>query len=368
MRTFAIVTLAVVLVGLCGGTASSLSSVADRSVDQILEDLDRIKIPSYDASKKNDQTYTAQFLTELRHATEARAELILELYKADPDHDRIPTLMAERWSLRPYGLTFDRLSPEIDNVLARTRSQQIKIEGIFARTLARLNDWRRDVPFDPSVIDEFLKVAPKDARGATLLEWAARRSKDEKARSALEDRIVEEYPATAIAQRLKGIRHRGDMVGQPFHLEFTDAISGVPISVEKLKGKVVVIDFWATWCVPCVNEMPAMKKLYAKYHEQGVEFLGVSLDHPEKQGGLDRLRKYVKENGITWPQYYQGDGWNSNFSSSCGIQEIPAIFVLDSEGKLSSTEAHGNLDEMIPALLKKTTKPSESPDFLDSAP
>ena len=102
-----------------------------------------------------------------------------------------------------------------------------------------------------------------------------------------------------------------------------------------LKGKVVVVDFWATWCGPCVAEMPTMKKLYAEYHGQGVEFLGISLDQPKEQGGLDALKKFVKEKEIPWPQYYQGKGWQSDFSSSWGINSIPSMFLVDQDGKLA---------------------------------
>ena len=102
-----------------------------------------------------------------------------------------------------------------------------------------------------------------------------------------------------------------------------------------------------------------MKKLYAKYHDQGVEFIGVSLDVPEGQGGLDGHKKFVKEKEIAWPQYYQGNGWESKFSISWGITEIPAIFVIDTEGKLYSTEGHGKLDKMIPELLEMTPASGE---------
>ena len=87
MRTFANVTFMSVVLGV-GGWAGSFSSAAgaDRSAEQIIEELDDVKIPSYDASKKNDATYARQFPTKLQEATEKRAALILELYKADPDH------------------------------------------------------------------------------------------------------------------------------------------------------------------------------------------------------------------------------------------------------------------------------------------
>ena len=106
--------------------------------------------------------------------------------------------------------------------------------------------------------------------------------------------------------------------------------------MKSLKGKVVVIDFWATWCGPCVAEMPKMKELYAKYHDQGVEFIGVSLDQPKEEGGLDSLKKFVKENEIAWPQYYQGNFWESEFSKSWGVNAIPCVFIVDADGKLYS--------------------------------
>ena len=152
---------------------------------------------------------------------------------------------------------------------------------------------------------------------------------------------------------IKGGRRKHDGIGKPFELEFADAITGSTVSIKNLKGKVVVVDFWATWCGPCVGEMPHMKGLYAKYRDQGVEFIGVSLDQPKENGGLDKLKKFVKDNEIAWPQYYQGNYWDSEFSCSWGINAIPCIFVVDTEGKLHSIDARGKLEKMIPELLTK---------------
>jgi thiol-disulfide isomerase/thioredoxin len=137
-------------------------------------------------------------------------------------------------------------------------------------------------------------------------------------------------PASAEAQQAadraqpspirQGRTRRASAIGQSVELTFTDVISGKPIDLQKdLKGRVVVLDFWATWCGPCVAEMPHMKQLYAQYKDKGVEFIGVSLDNPEDKGGLTALKKYAKENEIGWPQYHvQGKGGDHTFASGWG--------------------------------------------------
>jgi thiol-disulfide isomerase/thioredoxin len=207
-----------------------------------------------------------------------------------------------------------------------------------------------------AAVDAFAKLAPKDDRRVpSLLFQAARMTPDADRKAQIEDRILNDFPA--FADRVKGARRQREGVGKPFELEFQEAISGKTISLADLKGKVVVVDFWATWCGPCVAEMPKMKQLYADYKEKGVEFVGVSLDQPEDSGnGLTKLKEFVKEKEIGWPQYYQGKGWESEFSRSWGIDSIPAVFVVAPDGKLHSTEARGMLEEMIPALLGKAGK------------
>jgi RNA polymerase sigma factor (sigma-70 family) len=179
-------------------------------------------------------------------------------------------------------------------------------------------------------------------------------------RNAIRDRIVREYPDSFQGRLIQGERRQRDRIGEPFELEFNDAITGRHVSMKDLRGKVVVVEFWATWCGPCVEEVPEMQRLYAEYHAKGVAFIGVSHDDPEAEGGLEALRAFVAERKIPWPQYYQGmDSRRAltgeptgDFSESWGVSSIPAVFLIDAEGNLYSTEARGKLDTLIPRLLK----------------
>jgi thiol-disulfide isomerase/thioredoxin len=350
---------AALLVCLIGSAAPA---AADRSAREILKDLDAIKSPSYDPSRRAEPGYIDKVRAEFTAFAEKRDPLILELLKADPDHDRLPELMSEHWRrMPPIGPNEAKLNQEITDVLARSKNEKLKTEAYFARAQAGLFKSRQTGTLDLAGVEEFLQKAPKDPRAAQLLYMATVVSRDEKAKTSLEDRLLKDFPDSQFAGDLKGARRQRDALGKPFELEFTDAISGSNVSIKNLKGKVVVIDFWATWCGPCVKEMPHMKELYAKYHDQGVEFIGVSLDQSKEDGGLDSLKNFVKQNGIRWPQYYQGKYWDSEFSRSWGILAIPAVFVVDTEGKLYSVQARGKLDKMIPELLSKKGEGPKAP-------
>src|SRR6185437_15827317 len=245
---------------------------------------------------------------------------------------------------------------ELNEVLAQSRSDELKTEAAYIKA------WIAGDPFDrmgsakdhtakSKAVDEFIAFAPKDKRGAELLYLLSFAFRDEPPRQkALYARIVEEYPESERAKLARGLLGRLAAVGRTFDLTFNDAISGAMVSVSSLRGKIVVVDFWATWCRPCVAEIPRMKELYARYHDKGVEFIGVSLDSPRDEGGFDQLKAFVAKNEIPWPQYYEGKGWEGEFSEGWGINSIPAVFLVDQEGKLCSVDAGGKLEALILGL------------------
>ena len=125
-------------------------------------------------------------------------------------------------------------------------------------------------------------------------------------------------------------------------------LDGKPISIETYRGKVVLVDFWAVWCGPCVAEMPNVKKVYEKYKAEGFDVIGISLDNDET-----KLRDFLKKNEIPWRQVFSGKGWDSPVSQQYGIYSIPSMWLIDKEGKLISYKARGEkLESLILEALK----------------
>ena len=108
----------------------------------------------------------------------------------------------------------------------------------------------------------------------------------------------------------------------------------------------VLVDFWATWCPPCREEVPSVVAAFKKYHDKGFEVVGISLDQDK-----DALLAFTKAKGMVWPQYFDGKGWDNEISSRFGINSIPAMWLLDKKGMLVSTDAREDLDGGIAKLL-----------------
>jgi thiol-disulfide isomerase/thioredoxin len=113
-------------------------------------------------------------------------------------------------------------------------------------------------------------------------------------------------------------------------------LAGQPLSIANCKGKVVLVDFWATWCGPCVTELPKVVKIYDKHHGQGFEIIGISLDEDQT-----RLAAFIRGKNMTWPQFFDGMGWGNKLALKYGIQSIPATFLLDGSGKIIGRDLHG---------------------------
>ena len=122
-----------------------------------------------------------------------------------------------------------------------------------------------------------------------------------------------------------------------FDFQVTD-LKGETLSLSQYRGQVVLLDFWATWCPPCIAEMPNVKATYAKYKNQKFEIIGISLDQ-----SIAPLEAYIASEGLTWRQYWDNGGRISNMYN---VRAIPSTFLIDGAGIIRRVNLRGHALEM----------------------
>ena len=177
------------------------------------------------------------------------------------------------------------------------------------------------------------------------------KNKPELAKAYVKKALVE-FPDNERFLRIQKMLDKPMFSGKPFEAELT-LLDGKKLKLpDDMKGKVVVVDFWASWCGPCRQFAKELKKFYDKYNGKGVEVIGINIDTDKGD-----MESYLKEHpDYTWKQSYTGQGWEDPTAQKYGINAIPSVWVIGKDGNIVSDNARGDLEGIVEKALNADVK------------
>lgn len=215
-------------------------------------------------------------------------------------------------------------------------------KGEYERSLAEWKAFLTPAPDEkPTPADEQLKLVV----GEAFLQRLIRAGKHDVAQQFCEACCEHESASEALKAHFDARMDRLERVGKPAPpIKETD-IDGAKVDLSALKGKVVLVQFWATWCPPCVASTPHLNALAEKYGKRGFEILGINVDAmhqdvKELKTALPVVRRFVVEHGARWTTILNGQGAD-DIAKAYGVEQIPANFLVDRDGKLVGLELTG---------------------------
>jgi len=264
-----------------------------------------------------DQAYAALFNKAIEHDWFNEAEELGRQYlKSDPDGPVKALAQIILTMARAQGGQFDQALARFRELMQGVgQNEQEEFAASFAENLA--------------------------AVAITAGEFAA-------ARDVYTTLLARFSDSPNLRQKVQAELKRLDKVGKPAPAFAAEDLKGQVVRLAAYRGKYVLVDFWATWCAPCVAELPRLQAAYRTYHDAGFEIIGVSLDE-NKTAAAD----FARVRNLAWPQLHNATS-SADLVDLFGVTSIPAAYLIDPEGNIVRLDLRGkNFDETLARLIKR---------------
>lgn len=238
-----------------------------------------------------------------------RLRQMYERLSADAENKALAAYFRFRYLSADYGTSLQK--PGAD------------FEKIQKQWLENLQDFVRQYGDTPDAAEALLQLAIAE-------EFSGR---EDEAKQWYQQ-VVARFPNSAAARKSAGALTRLDCVGKPLVLT-GQTPAGQPVDTSRLRGRVVLIHYWATWCEPCVKDLQTIKEMYAKYGQAGFLPVGVNLDTNKRQ-----MEQFVQTQRINWAQLYEPGSLDGRLANELGILTLPTMLLIDKNGRVVNRNLH----------------------------
>ncbi len=325
---------------------------------EILNAMQRLETPREWATNRPAPEALAKFRQKQADAAVEVAARAQEFYRRFPNDPRASEARLKEREILGQAERFgnDKARARLAELdAARLKDESTSEDERFEIGLSRLQRETRQQMTNAAGMDaalevyangarQLLKDFPKREEPWEMLLAVAMKAPEAKAR-ILAREIVEGTASEAVKTQARAVLNKLELLGKPFQLKFT-ALDGREVDLSKMRGRVVLVDFWATWSGPYVAQWPQFKTACQIWQNMGCEVVGISFDTDK-----ETLKTFLAGEKVEWPQYFDGQGWKNKIGLENDIKSLPALWLIDKKGILRDQNARDNFEQKVKKYL-----------------
>lgn len=313
-------------------------SEATQGIITELEKIDRqISNMPFEPNSQNEQ------LTKLN---QRRADLLEKMFDAtenDVDKETWARQLSDMLAIGAQTGTYPGAVERLALFTKKLESEQLpgeayanyqNITTIFLVNQLTQDDFTNVLNQYVQQLEEFTRRYPQSEQASQALNQLAIQKEfnnEQEQAAELYRRIANQYPESTEAEIASGALKRIESIGKRIDLRGR-TINGASFQLSSLRGNLIVLHYWATWCSPCLQDIKALQQIEARYRNRNVKIVGVNVDV-----SADKTKQFLIENPLSWPQLFEEGGLEgSGLSKALGIQTLPAMLLIDEDGKVIS--------------------------------